>query len=276
MDLHPDFKGLLVLFHKHHVEYGGVGGYALAFHGAPRYTGDLDVFVRPSTQNATRILAALTEFGFGSVGLMPEDFVKKGMVIQLGVPPVRVDIITSLTGVSWEEVYSHRVRCTGRAVSVDFIGHNQFVTNKRALGRKKDLADLEALGEIQKGPQSGSTFELALPFQSARLILPWVHGRCSLIRDRDILVRTQPQVSVLDFTVEDIVFQDLLDLGIPLDIVVYTPKDFAEPWNEPSGFWRTVRENHLQVLQEPIREATSASLPHIPAKPADGSPMKPE
>lgn len=98
MEIQPDFKDLLGLFNAHKVEYIIVGGYALAFHGAPRYTGDIDIYVKPDDKNAESIMSALEEFGFGSVGLSAEDFERPGQVIQLGVPPVRVDIITSKIG----------------------------------------------------------------------------------------------------------------------------------------------------------------------------------
>jgi hypothetical protein len=124
-----------------------VGGYALAFHGAPRFTGDLDILVKPDPENARRILDALDEFGFKSVGLATGDFESPDKVVQLGVPPVRVDIITSLTGVSWEEAFSGRTEGKYGDIVVHYIGRKQFVLNKRATGRKRDLADLEALGE---------------------------------------------------------------------------------------------------------------------------------
>jgi len=147
MEVQQDFKDLLELFNKHKVDYIVVGGYALGFHGAPRYTGDLDIFVRPDAVNARRIMQALDEFGFGSVGLTAADFEKAGKVVQLGFPPVRVDIITSITGVTWEQARSGRVEGCFGDVMVYFIGRDEFITNKRALGRKKDLADLEAVGE---------------------------------------------------------------------------------------------------------------------------------
>jgi len=147
MAVQPDFRDLLALFGKHDVECMIVGAYALAFHGAPRFTGDIDIFVRPDPQNAERILAALAEFGFGSVGLTAQDFTEPGQVIQLGVPPVRVDLITSLTGVSWDQAYRGRAEGTYGRVRVNYIGREQFVANKKATGRKRDLADLEALGE---------------------------------------------------------------------------------------------------------------------------------
>src|SRR3989339_809438 len=109
MDLPNDFKELLELFNKHRVEYLIVGGYALAFHGAPRLTGDIDLFVRPTSENAEWILAALDEFGFGSLNLSKDDFTTPGMVVQLGVPPVRIDIITRVSGVSWEKADAGKV-----------------------------------------------------------------------------------------------------------------------------------------------------------------------
>ncbi len=147
MEVQPDFRDLLALFNAHEVEYIVVGGYALAFHGAPRFTADLDLLVKTEALNAHRILKALDEFGFGSVGLTAEDFQHPEKVVQLGVPPVRVDILTSLTGVSWDEAYSGRTEGKYGDVPVYFIGREQFLVNKRALGRKRDLADLEALGE---------------------------------------------------------------------------------------------------------------------------------
>ena len=143
----PDFKELLGLFNAHRVEYVVVGGYALAFHGAPRFTGDLDLLVRPTDENAGRIVAALQAFGFGSLGLTSADFLDPDRVVQLGVPPVRVDLLTSISGVRWDDVASGRVRGAYGEVPVDFIGRQEFVKNKRASGRHRDLADLEALGE---------------------------------------------------------------------------------------------------------------------------------
>ena len=147
MEIQQDFRDLLALFNEHKVEYMIVGAYALAFHGAPRYTGDIDILVEPETSNAQRIMAALNKFGFGSVGLKAEDFDVPDKVIQLGVPPVRVDIVTSITGVSWEEAFAGRVEDKYGDIHVYYIGRKQFISNKRALGRKKDLADLEAIGE---------------------------------------------------------------------------------------------------------------------------------
>ena len=104
MEVQQDFKELLKFFNAHKVEYVIVGGYALAFHGAPRYTGDIDILVKPDEENARRVLNALEEFGFGSACLKKADFMYQNKVVQLGVPPVRVDIITSISGVSEEDI----------------------------------------------------------------------------------------------------------------------------------------------------------------------------
>lgn len=147
MEVQQDFKELLVLFNEHKVEYVIVGGYALAFHGAPRYTGDIDILVKAKSANAERILTALDGFGFGDLDLGVADFERPGMVVQLGVAPVRVDIVTSITGVSWDEAYSNRVQGKYGDVPVGYLGRNEFIANKKAVGRQRDLADLEALGE---------------------------------------------------------------------------------------------------------------------------------
>jgi len=147
MEVQQDFKDLLALFNVHKVDYIIVGAHALAYHGAPRYTGDMDILVRPDSENAQRVLRALDDFGFASLGLTVEDFTSPDKVVQLGVAPVRVDIVTSITGVSWKDAAAGRVAGTYGGLEVYYIGREQFILNKRALGRKKDLADLEAIGE---------------------------------------------------------------------------------------------------------------------------------
>ncbi len=147
MEAQQDFKELLELLNAHAVEYVLVGAHALAFHGAPRYTGDMDIYVRPTAQNAKRVMSALREFGFGSLGLSEKEFIMTDRVVQLGHPPVRIDLVTSISGVSWKEVSANMVDGDYGNVPVQYIGREEFVRNKRAIGRKKDLADLEALGE---------------------------------------------------------------------------------------------------------------------------------
>jgi hypothetical protein len=147
METQEDFKELCALFNAHDVAYLIVGGYALAHHGSPRYTGDMDILIRADVENARRILAALAEFGFASLGLQIEDFSTEGRVAQFGVPPVRVDILTSITGVSWEEAFASKESGTYGGIPVHYISREHFIRNKRAIGRNKDLADIEALGE---------------------------------------------------------------------------------------------------------------------------------
>lgn len=147
MEAQQDFKKLLELFNAHNVEYVIVGAYALAFHGAPRYTGDLDLLIKPEEENAQKVISALKDFGFASLNLSINDFSAPEKVIQLGVPPVRIDIITSITGVTWEQVTSNRQSGTYGDIPVYYIGKKEFIANKKAISRYKDLADIEALGE---------------------------------------------------------------------------------------------------------------------------------
>jgi hypothetical protein len=147
VEVQKDFKELLELFNAHNVQYLIVGGYALAYYGAPRYTGDIDILIKSDSNNASLILKALNEFGFGSAGLKLDDFTNTDNIVQLGYPPVRIDIMTSISGVSWEDAYNGREEGKYGDVPVYFIGLDQYIQNKRASGRKKDLADLEALGE---------------------------------------------------------------------------------------------------------------------------------
>ncbi len=147
MEAQKDFKELLELFNGHKVEYMIVGSYALAYHGAPRFTGDIDIFVKPSLDNAQRILSALSDFGFGLLSLTIDDFQNPDSVVQLGVPPVRIDIMTSITGVTWQEADQGKLEGVYGDIPVYFLGREQYIANKRAIGRKKDLADLESLGE---------------------------------------------------------------------------------------------------------------------------------
>ncbi len=147
MEVQPDFRDMLVLLNEKKVEYLIVGGYALAFHGAPRFTGDIDVFVRPESGNASRVLDALAAFGFRFPNLTATDFADPNKVVQLGVPPVRIDIITSISGVSWDEAEAAKEPGLYGDVPVCYIGLREYIKNKRSAGRKKDLADIEALGE---------------------------------------------------------------------------------------------------------------------------------
>lgn len=147
MEVQQDFRELLELLNSHRVEYIIVGGFALAFHGFPRFTGDLDVFLKPDDSNARLVIGVLKEFGFGFLGLTSGDFENPDQIIQLGMPPVRIDLITSITGVSWDEAWAGRVEGLFGDIPVSYLGRRQFIKNKKATGRLRDLADLEAMGE---------------------------------------------------------------------------------------------------------------------------------
>ena len=146
MKVHRDFKDFISLMHANGVEYVIVGSFALSFHGHPRATGDMDVWIRRSPENASRILKVLDEFGFGSLGVTGDDLLED-KVIQLGQPPVRIDLMTELDGLTPDEVWAGRVAGRFGDMPVFYLGRDAFIRNKRSLGRHKDLADLEALGE---------------------------------------------------------------------------------------------------------------------------------
>lgn len=143
--LNKDFKEFVELLNSTGVEYLIVGGYALAAHGRPRYTGDLDVWIRSSPQNVAKLLGVLTRFGFGGLGLNDADFLKPDSVVQLGYPPCRIDLLTAIDGVDFDSAYPHRVVMAVAGIELPIIGLDQFRANKRAAGRAQDLADLESL-----------------------------------------------------------------------------------------------------------------------------------
>ena len=142
--LNRDFKEFAALLNSNSVEYLLIGGYALAAHGHPRYTGDIDFWVSPERANVDRLLHVLAVFGFGSLGLKAEDF-SGDSVVQLGRPPQRIDLLTQIDGVSFVDCWVRRQRVCVDGVELHLIGLEDFKANKRASGRLKDLADLEAL-----------------------------------------------------------------------------------------------------------------------------------
>ena len=143
--LSRDFKEFIESLNASNVRYLVVGGYAVALHGCPRYTKDLDVWIEPKIQNANNVLNALTAFGFGSLDITADDFLEEGNIIQLGYPPNRIDLITSLKGLMFENCYPERVQVEIQGVLIDFIDIENLKTNKKATGRPQDLADLENL-----------------------------------------------------------------------------------------------------------------------------------
>ena len=145
MEFHRDFAELCSLLNANGVEFLIIGGYAVAFHGAPRFTGDMDLLVRPTMDQVTRLLTALQQFGFSTAEASPEYLLERQKILQLGRVPVQVHIMTSVTAVSWEEAWASRQESTYGDVPVYFMGIETLITNKRAVGRTKDLADIEAL-----------------------------------------------------------------------------------------------------------------------------------
>ena len=147
MELAPDFDEFCALLIAHRVEFAIVGAYALAFHGAPRFTGDLDILVAPTESNGQRLLKAIEDFGFPTAPLSVADIAAGVKVIEMGVAPVQIHVMSQIDGVTWEEVWGGRQTGLLGAREVAFIGRDAFLRNKRAAGRQKDLADVEALGE---------------------------------------------------------------------------------------------------------------------------------
>ncbi len=143
--LSPDFKEFVELLIKHNVEYLIVGGYAVGIHGHPRYTGDLDIWLHNTTENAEKIVVCINEFGFSSFGLKKEDFTKDGNVIQLGYPPLRIDLLTEIDGMTFTECYANRKEVEIDDIKVNFIGYWDLLKNKKISGRFKDLDDIENL-----------------------------------------------------------------------------------------------------------------------------------
>jgi hypothetical protein len=145
MELDKDFSEFVESFISHDVRFLIVGGYALAAHGLPRATGDLDAWVWTDPVNASRIKAALDAFGFENVGVSESDFVNPNSIVQLGYPPYRIDILTSIDGVDFEGAWNRRLSVDIQGLSVPFIGRDDLIVNKRAAGRRQDLLDVDRL-----------------------------------------------------------------------------------------------------------------------------------
>lgn len=149
MNLNQDFQEFVELFVAHEVEFLIVGGYALAAHGHPRYTKDLDVWVWIGAENAQRIITAIEEFGFGELGLTAADFQEPDVMVQLGQEPQRIDILTFASGLHFTDAYKNRVNITLGNVQVPFISVDDLRTNKLATGRPRDIADAADLPKAE-------------------------------------------------------------------------------------------------------------------------------
>ena len=158
--LNPDFRDMLSAFNAEGVEYLVVGAYAMASYGFPRATGDLDFWIRRSPDNADRVLRALGAFGAPTDQITHEDLLTPDIVVQFGVEPNRIDILTSIDGVEFEEAYPNRSVTRLESVDVPLLGLEELIQNKRATGRPKDLADLahlEAAAKRQRSQEGGDT-----------------------------------------------------------------------------------------------------------------------
>ena len=143
--LPPDFKEFLKLLKEHNVRYLLIGGYAVGFHGYPRATADMDIWVAIHPENANRIVETLKEFGFDLPELSPHLFLEEKQIIRMGVPPVKLEICTSISGVEFEACYERRIVAELDGVEVNLIGFDDLKVNKKASGRSKDITDLEKL-----------------------------------------------------------------------------------------------------------------------------------
>lgn len=145
MVLNKDFKEFVELLNANKVKYLIVGGYAVGFHGYPRYTKDLDIWILVSNENAERVLTALNQFGFGSLGLKTEDFLNPENFVQLGYPPNRIDLVMSCDGIEFESSYQSKIILEVDGLEINFIDLENLRKNKLASGRPQDLADLDNL-----------------------------------------------------------------------------------------------------------------------------------
>ncbi len=145
MVLNRDFREFIALLNENDVKYLIVGGYAVGFHGYPRYTKDLDIWILISHENAEKVLKVLKQFGFGSLGITKEDFLKPDEFVQLGYPPNRIDFVMSCDGIEFESCYQSKIQIVADGLPIDFIDIENLKKNKKASGRLQDLADLDNL-----------------------------------------------------------------------------------------------------------------------------------
>jgi hypothetical protein len=148
-ELANDYKEFLRLLRAHGVEYLLIGGWAVGYHGYPRATYDLDLWIATSPANANRIVKAVSEFGFSGTELSTDLFLKENQIVRMGVEPVRIELMTSISGVEFDDCYRGRLETTLNGVPVSLINLRDLRVNKEASGRLKDLADLEQLSKLQ-------------------------------------------------------------------------------------------------------------------------------
>jgi len=145
MDPNKDFEELFELLNQNEVKYLLVGGYAYAIYVEPRYTKDIDIFYDPEPDNAEKLYNTLSEFGFGSLDIKEEDFLILGQVIQLGMPPFRIDLLNQIDAITFEEAWNNREKSRYGGQLIHVIGKAELIKNKAATGRKQDKLDAEKL-----------------------------------------------------------------------------------------------------------------------------------
>jgi predicted nucleotidyltransferase len=155
MVLDKDFKEFIELLNVHKVDYLVIGGYAVNYHGYPRYTKDIDFWIWLTKENIDRLLRVIDAFGFGSLGLQADDLLNPNNIIQLGYEPYRIDLLTDVTGVDFKECYQRKSTVIVDEIQVDFLGLEDLIEAKRKAGRLQDLADAQQLEKIKKNKKRG-------------------------------------------------------------------------------------------------------------------------
>lgn len=150
MTLDKDFEDFVALLNKHDVTYMVVGGYALAFHGKPRHTGDLDIWIDMSVENAGKMVSVIDEFGMASLGMKLSDFLVQGGIAQIGYPPLRIDILNEIDGIDFKEAWPNKLIIDIDGLQVNYIGLDDLIKNKQASGRRQDITDVNTLNKLKK------------------------------------------------------------------------------------------------------------------------------
>lgn len=157
MIFEQDFIDFIELLNEQQVKYMVVGAFALSFHGRPRHTGDLDIWIKPDAENAGKMVKVIEEFGFGQLGLNDEDFLRENYVTQLGYPPLRIDILNAISGVNFDDAFHTRLETEIDGLQISFISAEDLIRNKRCVGRPKDLGDIDALEMLKKQKENEPT-----------------------------------------------------------------------------------------------------------------------
>ncbi len=149
MTLDSDFEDFVVLLNKQEVDYMIVGGYALAFHGKPRHTGDLDIWIDLSDSNAKKTIDVINKFGMASLGMTKDDFLQKGGITQIGYPPLRIDILNEIDGVNFKDAFINRLVIEVDGILINYIGLDDLIRNKQTTGRRQDISDVVELNKLR-------------------------------------------------------------------------------------------------------------------------------